>query len=66
MAKYGFGRVVRPYVAGGGVLRYFGPMHERGEQTSGDRGAFPPTSSTSPIDTTSPPDLSKRLYYIRA
>jgi len=62
MAKYRFGRVVRPYVAGGGVLRYFGPVHERGEQTSGDRGAFPPTSSTSPIDTTSPPDLSKRLY----
>jgi hypothetical protein len=35
MAKYRFGRVVRPFVAGGAVLRYIGPAHERGEETIG-------------------------------
>lgn len=63
IAKYRFGHVVRPYVAGGGVLRHFGPVREQGEQTRGDLAAPPPTMfSTSPIDTTRPPDLNKRFY----
>ena len=35
MAKYRFGRVIRPYVAGGAVLRYIGPVRERGVETVG-------------------------------
>src|SRR4029077_7219734 len=42
MAKYRFGRVVRPYVAGGGVLRHVGPVRGRGELTIGSLVAFPP------------------------
>jgi hypothetical protein len=63
IAKYRFGHVVRPYVAGGGVLRHFGPVREQGEETRGDLAAPPPIKlSTSPIDTTSPFDLNKRFY----
>ena len=60
IAKYRFGRVVRPYVAGGGVLRYVGPVRGRGEQTVGS--LVTRTSSTSPLDTTEPSELRKRFY----
>jgi hypothetical protein len=60
MAKYRFGRAVRPYVAGGGVLRHVGPVHGRGEQTIGS--LVTRTSSTSPLDTTEPSELRKRFY----
>lgn len=60
MAKYRFGRGVQPYVAGGGVLRYVGPVRGRGEQTTGS--LVTSTSSTSPLDTTAPSELRKRHY----
>jgi hypothetical protein len=60
MAKYRFGRGVRPYVAGGGVLRYAGPVRGLGEQTTGS--LVTGTSSTSPLDTTEPSELRKRFY----
>ena len=60
MAKYRFGRVARPYIAGGGVLRYVGPVRGRGEFTAGS--LVTRTSSTSPIDTTQPTELRKRIY----
>jgi hypothetical protein len=60
MAKYRFGHVVRPYVAAGGVLRHVGPVREQGENTI--RSCCTSVSSSTPIDTTSPPDLNKRFY----
>jgi hypothetical protein len=60
MAKYRFGRVVRPYLAGGGVLRHVGPVRGRGELTIGS--LVTRTSSTSPLDTTEPSELRKRFY----
>jgi len=60
MAKCRFGRAVRPYVAGGGVLRYLGPVRGRGEQTIGS--LVTGTSSTSPLDTSEPSELRKRFY----
>ncbi len=60
MLKYRFGRVVRPYVAGGGVFRYIGPVRGRGEQINGDLLGGPTT--TQPLDTTDPSDLAKRFY----
>jgi hypothetical protein len=60
MAKFRFGRVVRPYLAGGGVLRHVGPVRGRGEGTI--KSLITGTSSTSPIDTTEPSELRKRFY----
>ncbi len=60
MAKYRFGRRVRPYVAGGGVLRYVGPVRGRGEVTTGS--LVTSTSVTTPLDTTDPSELRKRFY----
>lgn len=60
MFKYRFGHVVRPYLAGGGVLRYVGPVHESGEVMTGSAVGGP--VSTSPIDTSEPSDLNKRFY----
>lgn len=60
MAKYRFGRVVRPFVAGGGVLRYVGPVRGQGQQTIGSLATG--TSTTTPIDTTDPSELRKRFY----
>jgi hypothetical protein len=60
MAKYRFGRAVRPYVAGGGVLRHVGPVRGRGEQTIGT--LVTRTSSINPLDTTEPSELRKRFY----
>src|SRR5579864_1183983 len=60
MAKYRFGRIVRPYLAGGGVLRYVGPVHERGVETIGSLAAG--SSMTSAIDTSDPSDFRKRVY----
>ena len=59
MAKYRFGRAVRPYLAGGGVLRYVGPLRATGEQTTGFLGG---SSSTTAIDTTEPAEFRKRDY----
>lgn len=50
----------RPYVTGGAVLRYIGPVRARGEQTVEDLIAR--TTVHAPIDTTEPSDLRKRLY----
>ncbi len=60
MAKYRFGRLLHPYVAGGGVLRHIGPVRARGASTIEDRVAR--TTVRRPIDTTEPSDLRKRLY----
>ena len=60
MAKRRFGRAVRPYLAAGGVLRYIGPVRARGEYTVEDRIAG--TTVHTPIDTTEPSELRKRLY----
>lgn len=58
--KYRFGRVVRPYVAGGGVLRYVGPVRGKGQQTTGS--LVTQTSITIPIDTADPSEFRKRFY----
>ena len=60
MAKYRFGRLARPYVAGGGVLRYIGPVRGRGQETNGSLATG--ASSTTPIDTTDPSELRKRFF----
>lgn len=57
LAKYLFGRVIRPYAAGGGTLRYIGPVRGQGKQTS-----FSFASATTAISTGSPTDLDKRVY----
>ncbi len=57
MAKYRFGR---PFVAGGGVLRYVGPVRGRGELTTGS--LVTRSSTTVPLDTTEPSELRKRFY----
>ena len=58
LVKYRFGRGVRPYVGGGGVIRHLGPVRGRGVETTGD----PFFSSTSALDTTEPSELRKRFY----
>jgi hypothetical protein len=60
LAKYRFGRRVRPYLGAGGVLRYIGPVHEQGVERAGSlvTGA----STSTPIDTSQPSDLRKRFY----
>jgi hypothetical protein len=58
LAKYRFGRVIRPYAAGGGTLRYIGPGHGQGEQTV---LGFPADVTTA-VETNSPADLNKRIY----
>lgn len=60
MAKYRFGRLARPYVAGGGVLRYICPVRGRGQETSGS--LVTGTSSTVTLDTTDPSELRKRFF----
>ena len=60
MIKYRFGHVIRPYVTGGGVLRYVGPVRGRGEETLGS--LVTGTSSTIPLDTSQPSELRKRFY----
>jgi hypothetical protein len=60
MAKYRFGRMARPYVAGGAVLRVIGPVRGRGQETNGSLATR--TNSTMPLDTTDPSELRKRFY----
>jgi hypothetical protein len=60
MAKYRFGGAIHPYVVGGGVLRYVGPIRGHGTETEGS--LVSQTSSTSPLDTTQPSELRKRFY----
>lgn len=60
LAKWRLGRGVRPYGSGGVVLRYIGPVRARGERTVEDLIAR--TTTRTPIDTTEPSDLRKRLY----
>ncbi len=56
--KYRFGRLIHPYAAAGGTLRYIASAHGQGQQTS---LGFP-SDVTTTIDTNSPSDLNKRLY----
>ncbi len=56
--KYRFGRLIHPYAAAGGTLRYIASAHGQGEQTS---LGFP-SDITTTIDTNSPSDLNKRVY----
>jgi hypothetical protein len=60
MAKYRFSPRYRPYIAGGGVLRYLGPVRGRGTQTNGSLAGM--TSSTTVLDTNDPSELRKRFY----
>ena len=60
MAKYRFGHLARPFLAGGGVLRYVGPVRGKGQRTIGSLVSG--TSTTTPIDTTDPSELRKRFY----
>jgi hypothetical protein len=60
MAKYRFGSAIRPYIAAGAVMRYVGPVRGKGSQTIGS--LVTGTSSTTPLDTTDPSELSKRFY----
>jgi hypothetical protein len=58
LAKYRFGHAIRPYIAGGGVLRYVGPVHLHGEQSSFGIPAY----TISSLDSGDPTDLAKRFY----
>jgi hypothetical protein len=58
LVKYRFGRVLRPYAAAGGTLRYIASGQGQGEQTS---LGFP-SDVTTVIQTSSPSDLNKRIY----
>jgi hypothetical protein len=60
MLKHRFGRGIHPYVVGGGVLRYAGPVRGRVTLTSGSLASG--TSSTAVFDTSDPSDLYKRFY----
>jgi hypothetical protein len=59
--KYRFRRALRPYLAGGPVLRYVGPLHGRGEYTVTNFGNETITTTT-PIDTKHPSEFKKRFY----
>jgi hypothetical protein len=58
LAKYRFGRGIRPYMAAGGTLRFIGPVHGQGEQTILSGPLLPATA----IATDSPSELNKRVY----
>lgn len=60
MAKYRFGGAIHPYLVGGGVLRYVGPVRGLGTETEGS--LVSQTSSTNPLDTPRPSELRKRFY----
>jgi hypothetical protein len=60
MTKYRFGRVLRPYFAAGGVLRYVGPVRGRGENIV--QNLITGTTSRTALDTTEPSELRKRFY----
>ncbi len=60
VAKYRFGRTIRPYVAGGGTLRYVGPVRGQGQDTLGS--LVTESSSTRALDTSQPSELGKRFY----
>lgn len=61
MAKYRFGRVIRLYISGGGVLRYIGPAHLNGVETTGNL-VFPNSTTTTTLASSDPTDLAKRFY----
>ncbi len=60
LAKYRFGSAVTPFVSGGAVLRYIGPVRARGERTV--ENLITRTTTREPIDTGEPSDLRKRFY----
>ena len=62
MAKYRFGQRVRPYVAGGGVLRHIGPVRARGVSTDDKFTPSGRTVVTTPINTSEPPELQDRNF----
>jgi hypothetical protein len=51
---------LHPFVSGGGVLRIVGPVRGKGERT--DYDLIVHTEVTTPIDTSDPSDLRKRVY----
>jgi outer membrane protein with beta-barrel domain len=60
MARYHLPGPARPFLAAGGVLRYVGPVHGRGTETTGS--LVTRSSSTVVLDTSDPSDLRKRFY----
>ena len=67
MLKYRFGRVVRPYIVGGGTVRFIGPVRERGVETISSLAPGPNQTvvtviTTTPIDTSDPFELKKRIW----
>lgn len=54
LAKYRFGRKLRPYLAAGGVVRYIGPVRARGELVS--------QGVSTRVDTSELPELRSRTY----
>ena len=60
LVKRRFGRVVRPYVLGGAVMRYVGPVRGRGQQTVGS--LVDNSRNTTVLDTSDPSELRKRFY----
>jgi len=59
-AKYRFRRSGRPFVAGGGIIRYIGPIHGTGQITVNNLIAQ--TQTVRPIDISDPSDVRKRWY----
>ena len=60
MAKFRFGHVLHPFVLGGGVLRYVGPVRGRGQVVT--HNLITQTTATMPLDISDPSDLRKRFY----
>jgi hypothetical protein len=60
LAKYRFGRVLRPYLTAGPVLRYIGPIRARGEVIV--ENLITRAVTRTPLDTAEPSDLRKRFY----
>lgn len=55
-----FAKHARLRVMGGGVLRYLGPVRGLGRETRGSLAGG--TGTTTPLDTSQPSELRKRLY----
>ena len=64
VAKFRWGHTVHPFAGAGGVLRYVGPIRQRGESTIGVFTGDPPLlqTTTTPIDSKQPPEIQKRFY----
>jgi hypothetical protein len=60
LVKYRLDRGLRPYFAGGGVIRYITAVRARGQTTVQD--LIDDTNVTTPLDSGDPFDLRKRLW----